>query len=143
MRAPGIAFVLSALWGVLGACGPSEESHVSVVRGEEQVGRWSVQVARTAEERREGLRLFGPLAVDEGLLLWFPGASEVCIQNRGVPQAIDIVFAEAGIVTAVESAEAEDDRLHCHRADRVLEVLAGSATTVVAGDGMRVENPPD
>ncbi|MFZ1862808.1 MAG: DUF192 domain-containing protein [Polyangiales bacterium] len=60
-------------------------------------------IADTEYTRQEGLRLYGPLAKDEALLLVFPTEGTVCITNAGVPFAIDVVFVSAaGLVTATE-----------------------------------------
>ena len=97
-------------------------------------------VASTEAERRDGLRPYTPLENDSGLLLVFPGPSEVCIANDGVSYAIDVVFSEAESVTAVELAVPPDDATpRCHRADMVLEVQAGVAERVQIGDDFIVE----
>lgn len=60
-------------------------------------------IADTEHTRQEGLRLHGPLAPEEGLLLVFPTEGTVCITNAGVPFAIDVVYLSAtGLVTATE-----------------------------------------
>ena len=99
-----------------------------------------VEVASSEAARRDGLRGYDSLAADGGLLLSFPGASEVCIVNDGVAFAIDAVFAEGGVVTATELAiDAGDGTPRCHRADAVLEVNVGAAAQVQVGDDFIVE----
>lgn len=85
----------------------------------------TVSIADTEYTRQEGLRLHGPLAHDEGLLLVFPTESTVCITNAGVPFPIDVIYlSEAGLVTATErqiEPDAPGPFCHAHTA-MVLEV---------------------
>ena len=55
----------------------------------------AIAIAETDYERQEGLRLHGPLAKNEALLLVFPKETKVCISNTGVPFPIDVVFLSA------------------------------------------------
>jgi uncharacterized membrane protein (UPF0127 family) len=77
-----------------------------------------LDLAETEEERRTGLRAYASLSPEQGLLLVFPGPSEVCITNAGVAFG----FA-AGEATP-----------RCQRADEVLEVAVGVASRVEVGD---------
>ncbi|MFT5352896.1 MAG: uncharacterized membrane protein (UPF0127 family) [Polyangiales bacterium] len=93
-----------------------------------------LDLAETEEERRTGLRAYASLSPEQGLLLVFPGPSEVCITNAGVAFGIDAVFVDAGDVTAVESFAAGEATPRCQRADEVLEVAVGVASRVEVGD---------
>jgi uncharacterized membrane protein (UPF0127 family) len=55
----------------------------------------TIAMAETDYERQEGLRLHGPLAENEALLLVFPKETQVCITNAGVPFPIDVVYLSA------------------------------------------------
>ena len=82
-----------------------------------------------------------PLGPGQGLLLLFPGTSEVCIENVGVDQAIDAIFVDArGDVIQIERAiPARDERARCVPETRaVLEVLAGAAGGARPGDQLVV-----
>ncbi len=59
----------------------------------------SIAVAETDYERQEGLRLHGPLAKNEALLLVFPKETQVCITNAGVPFPIDLSATRQVIAT--------------------------------------------
>jgi uncharacterized membrane protein (UPF0127 family) len=60
-------------------------------------------LAETEYERQEGLRLHGPLAENEALLLVFPTETQVCITNTGVPFPIHVLYISATHqVTATE-----------------------------------------
>ena len=54
-----------------------------------------IAIAETEYERQEGLRLHGPLAEDEALLLVFPKEAQVCITNTGVPFPIHVLYISA------------------------------------------------
>ncbi|MCB9788778.1 MAG: DUF192 domain-containing protein [Deltaproteobacteria bacterium] len=93
--------------------------------------------ARTAEERRDGLRTRPPLQPDEGLVLVFPLEGEVCIHNVGVAYGIDVVFiaSDDRVVGQPVPLAAEEAEAACRApVDRVVEVRAGVAATVRAGD---------
>ena len=54
-----------------------------------------IALAETEYERQEGLRLHGPLAKNEALLLVFPAETQVCITNAGVPFPIHALYFSA------------------------------------------------
>ena len=54
-----------------------------------------IALAETEYERQEGLRLHGPLAENEALLLVFPKEAQVCITNTGVSFPIDVLYLSA------------------------------------------------
>lgn len=96
-----------------------------------------VELAVTAEERRQGLRGHVPLGPGEALVLIFPRELEVCVVNSGVQFAIDAVFAaEDGDVLAIEhDIPADDGSARCHEGvRRVVEIAAGQAGLVRPGD---------
>ena len=101
-----------------------------------------VEIADTASARARGLRDSAPLATGEGLLLVFPAVlDDVCIDNRGVGFAIDAVIAGGGgLVTGIErEIPADDDGFRCYDGVAyILELGAGEATPVRAGDRLRV-----
>lgn len=94
-------------------------------------------LAVSEQDRAKGLSGQPPLPDSRGLLLIFPVAGEVCIQNGPVSFAIDVVYAaEDGTVVAVERGfPAGDAVARCHPGvKRVLEVGAAVADGVVTGD---------
>lgn len=134
-----VAVVASAgLW----ACGGDPAGVRVVIESDEAVVLDVVaDVARTADERRQGLRGQPPLAPGAGLLLDFPVEGEVCLFNDGVSFAIDAVYAAAdGQVRAVERGiPAGDAGARCHEGvQQVLEVAAGEAGAVSLGDRLQV-----
>mgnify|MGYP001554926296 CR=1 FL=1 len=112
------------------SCGDSGEPHrARLLDGDGRVQlELEIQVADTEHGRAEGLRLHGPLAGEQALLLRFPRDGEVCISNRGVPYPIDLVYLAADqTVTAIErTIPANDPGPYCHPAQLVLELGGGS-----------------
>lgn len=109
-----------------------------VERDGARVAEFAVDVAETADARREGLRGYDSLAPGVGLWIAFPVEDEVCITNEGVGFAIDAVYVAGGAVTAIESFGAGEAALRCARADAVLEVAGGEAGAIVIGDDARL-----
>ena len=85
-------------------------------------------IADTEYERQEGLRLHGPLALGEGLLMTFPSETRVCITNAGVPFSIDILFlSTAGqVIGAERGIPANAPGPYCNPAQQVLELQGDS-----------------
>ncbi len=100
--------------------------------GGEPILTLRVGLAEDELARREGLRAYPPLVPGQGLLLLFPGTSEVWI---------DAIFVDArGDVIQIERAiPAHDERARCVPETRaVLEVLAGAAGGARPGDQLVV-----
>jgi uncharacterized membrane protein (UPF0127 family) len=90
------ALALLLLIGVA-SCGEGQPAHRARILdadGNVQL-ELELAIAETEYERREGLRLHGPLAEDEALLLIFPREARVCITNTGVPFPIDVLYISA------------------------------------------------
>jgi uncharacterized membrane protein (UPF0127 family) len=83
-----------------------------------------IAIADTAYERQEGLRLHGPLAKNQALLMVFPKETQVCLTNTGVPYPIDALYlSPTGQVTAAEpNIPAQAPGPYCHPAQQVLEL---------------------
>jgi len=133
------AAALLAACGLLAACPDGNTVRVTVERAGsgETVLAVDAEVARTADERRAGLRGHAPLANGEGLLIEMPQPLDICIVNDGVDFAIDAIYAvDDGTVIAIErNIPAGDPTARCQSAVRwVLEVGAGGAAAVSAGD---------
>jgi len=133
------AAALLAACGLLAGCPDAGTVRVTVERAGsgETILAVDAEVARTAEERRTGLRGHAPLGDGDGLLIEMPQALDICIVNDGVDFDIDAVYAAGdGTVIAVERAiPAGDPTARCQSAVRwVLEVGAGAADPVSAGD---------
>ena len=83
-----------------------------------------IAIAETEYERQEGLRLHGPLAEDEALLLVFPKEAQVCITNTGVPFPIHVLYISATHqVTAIQPGVPPNaPGPYCHPAQLALEL---------------------
>lgn len=101
MRWVGI-FLLACSMVSCGDSEPGQRARLIDSEGRVQL-ELTITVADTEHTRQEGLRLHGPLATNEGLLLVFPTETTVCITNAGVPFPIDVVYLTAdAVVTAME-----------------------------------------
>lgn len=135
-------FLRLAVLLLVAACGNDSESDETVavrVTGSDGAEHLAVEaaVAESEAARREGLAGYDELDDDRGLLIVLPVEGEVCITNSGVGFAIDAVFAaDDGTVVAVErNVPMGDVTLRCHVSTRrILEVAAGVASSVDAGD---------
>jgi uncharacterized membrane protein (UPF0127 family) len=90
------AIALLLLIGVAG-CGesqPAQRARLLDADGNVQL-ELEIAIAETEYERQEGLRLHGPLAKNEALLLIFPKEAQVCITNTGVPFPIHVLYITA------------------------------------------------
>jgi uncharacterized membrane protein (UPF0127 family) len=83
-----------------------------------------IAIAETEYERQEGLRLHGPLAEKEALLLIFPREAQVCISNTGVPFPIHVLYISATHqITATEpNIPPNAPGPYCHPAHLALEL---------------------
>ncbi len=133
------AAALLAACGLLAACPDANTVRVTVERAGsgETILSVDAEVARTADERRTGLRGHAALADGEGLLIEMPQPLDICIVNDGVDFPIDAIYAgAAGTVIAIErTIPAGDPTARCQPAVRwVLELSAGAAAPVSPND---------
>ena len=86
-----------------------------------------IAIAETEYERQEGLRLHGPLAENQALLLVFPKEAQVCISNTGVPFPIHVLYISSSHqVTATEPhIAANAPGPYCHPATQLALELRG------------------
>ena len=86
-----------------------------------------ISIAETEYERQEGLRLHGPLAENQALLLIFPREAQVCISNTGVPFPIDVLYISSSHqITATEPhIPANAPGPYCHPATQLALELRG------------------
>ena len=119
------AITVLLLAGMLG-CGDSQPSpRARLLDGHGNVQlELEITLAETEYERQEGLRLRGPLAANEALLLVFPKESRVCISNLGVPFPIDVVYLSATrqVIATELSIPAHAPGPYCHQAQLALEL---------------------
>lgn len=88
----------------------------------------AVVLAETEEELLNGLRLYPPLAQDEGLLLLFPVETTVCITNAEIAYPIDVLFVSTQRqVIAMERIPADAAGPYCHPQTAMVLELQGGA----------------
>jgi uncharacterized membrane protein (UPF0127 family) len=121
------AVALLLLIGVT-SCGegqPAQHARLLDADGNVQL-ELELVIAETEYERQQGLRLHGPLAEDEALLLVFPRESQVCISNTGVPFPIQVLYiSQAHQITATEHIPAQAPGPYCHPATQLALELRG------------------
>lgn len=102
--------------------------------------RFAVEVASTIPALRQGLA-GRRLAVGEGLLMVLPQEGPQSVWMRGTIVPLDLVFMDAQrrIVKVVANAPPATLTLHTAHARFVLEVSAGSAQGLRAGQTARFE----
>ena len=100
------------------SCGDShstQQGHLLDADGNAQL-ELEIAIAETEYERQEGLRLHGPLAPHEALLLIFPKEGRVCITNAGVPFPIDVIYLSAArqVIATERNIAANAPGPYCH-----------------------------
>lgn len=127
---------------LLGGCAPCDGARVRIA-GDDGAALLEVcaEVATSEQERRAGLA--GRAGLDEGAGLWmeFPIEGEVCVTGAGMRFPIDVVMVGASLAVArVGALGIQDEGALCAPGIQyVLEVGAGEAAGVSAGDEVEVE----
>ena len=114
------------------ACSPCEHRAVSL--GPLEI---CAEIADTEAARARGLSGREALEDDEGLLLDFPIADEICIVNGEVSFPIDAVYIapDDAVIAIAPNIPAGDSTARCIvNTQRVLEVKAGVSSSVAVGD---------
>ncbi|MBW2222855.1 MAG: DUF192 domain-containing protein [Deltaproteobacteria bacterium] len=119
------AITVLLLAGMLG-CGDSQPTQRARLLDEDGNVQLELELAlaETEYERQEGLRLHGPLAENEALLLVFPKETRVCITNTGVPFPIDVVYLSATrhVIATELNIPPNAPGPYCHQAQLALEL---------------------
>jgi uncharacterized membrane protein (UPF0127 family) len=122
--------LLTLMIGVAGCGEPGSGTRGRLLDANGQAGlELELVVVETELAREEGLRSFGPLGPDQGLLLSFPRTGDVCISNRGVGFPIDVVYLSATrqVIGTERNIPAEAQGPFCHGgAQMVLELRGGT-----------------
>ena len=143
MKAGALAVLVVLLLSAAQGCGDAT-SQVTIVDAQGLVRLIvDVETAETAMERSEGLSEHQALGPNEGLLLVFPTAGEVCITNRTVAFPIDVLFisADQQVIHIERELPSGDPGSYCHAPTwLVLELQAGAASEVAIGDTFRLVN---
>jgi uncharacterized membrane protein (UPF0127 family) len=110
-----IALLLLAEIASCGESQPTQRARLLDAEGNVQL-ELEIAIAETEYERQEGLRLHGPLAENEALLLVFPGETRVCITNAGVPFPIDVLYLSATrqVIATEPNIPANAPGPYCH-----------------------------
>ncbi len=119
------AITVLLLAGMLG-CGDSQPTQRARLLDEDGNAQLELELALadTEYEPQQGLRLHGPLAENEALLLVFPKETRVCITNTGVPFPIDVVYLSATrhVIATELNIPPNAPGPYCHQAQLALEL---------------------
>lgn len=141
-----VAFLVAS---VATGCAPSPPTFAAVRIGPTPV-EFRVEVARTAEQQRDGLSGRDELSAGTGMLFRFGSRSEQQVWMAGMKFPLDIAWIADGKVVAIDTLTActETDQNACPRwtspspVDALLEVPAHSLISVVPGMAAAVEELP-
>jgi len=117
------ALLLLAATGSCGESQSTQRAHLLDPDGNVLL-ELEITLAETEYERQEGLRLHGPLAENEALLLVFPTETQVCITNTGVPFPIHVLYLSASqqVIATEPNIPPNAPGPYCHPAQLALEL---------------------
>ena len=138
-----VAFLVAS---VATGCAPSPPTFAAVRIGPTPV-EFRVEVARTAEQQRDGLSGRDELSAGTGMLFRFGSRSEQQVWMAGMTIPLDIAWIADGKVVATDTLTAcrETDESRCPKwtspspVDALLEVPAHSLGTVIPGMTITVD----
>ena len=121
-------------------CAPSTPTFAAVQIGPTPV-EFQVEVAKTAEQQRDGLSGRSELSAGTGMLFQFGKRGEQQVWMAGMTIPLDIAWIADGKVVAIDTLTActETDEKNCPKwtspvpVDALLEVPAHSLTGVIPG----------
>lgn len=151
-----VMLALCALAAVAGAswfAGSARLAAADMARGELRVERadgsgvsYTVEIARSADERQRGLMGRRTLEPGAGMLFDFGAEQSLAMWMRNTYVPLDMLFADAAgtIVDVIERTEPLSDKLLVPRAPTryVLELLAGQVAQHGLARGQRLRLPP-
>ena len=115
-----------------------------VVDGTNGQHRFSIEIARTAEEQEQGLMFRRDMADDHGMLFAFDRTAPLAFWMKNTPMPLDLVFiGKRGDVRSVRRGEPfSTDVISSNGPARfVLELKAGIAEKAGISDGVVVRHP--
>ena len=125
------------------AFGAENLEPLTIVAGEARHD-FSVEVARTPDQKRTGLMFRGEMAADHGMLFPYDGEAVRTMWMRNTVLPLDMLFigADGGIVSIAEDTVPFSEDIVSSRvpAKAVLELNAGTVDALGLGVGDRVEH---
>lgn len=101
-----------------------ERQEISVMRGNEEIGRFTVEIADTEEKRARGLMYRTQMGDEEGMLFLFPQSRHISMWMANTPLSLDMLFIDSGgIIRRIEERTTPYSRQEIRSETLVLEVL--------------------
>lgn len=135
------------IWAALLLAWPAQAASTETLEIATRTGVrvFSVEIARTDEERRTGLMHRRHLPEGRGMLFDFSSPQEISMWMKNTYISLDMIFIDADgrILRIAEDTEPESTRIISSRgpARAVLEVIAGTARKYGIAPGDRVGHP--
>ena len=137
------AFALGLAFSAGAAAGADAREPLAIVSGETRHD-FSVEVARTPDQKRTGLMFRREMAADHGMLFPYEGEAVRTMWMRNTVLPLDMLFigADGDIVSIAEDTVPFSEDIVSSRvpAKAVLELNAGTVDTLGLGVGDRVEH---
>lgn len=143
-RLPALYLLLLALVAPAAQAAEMPRAPLTVVRADGVEVRYTVEIARSADERRQGLMGRRRLAADAGMLFDFGQEQTIAMWMRNTYIALDMLFADADgrIVDIIVRTVPFSETLQVPRAAAryVVELVAGQVATrgIAIGDRLRL-----
>ena len=135
------------IWAALLLAWPAQAASTETLEIATRTGVrvFTVEIARTDEERRTGLMHRRHLPEGRGMLFDFSSPQEISMWMKNTYISLDMIFIDADgrILRIAEDTEPESTRIISSRgpARAVLEVIAGTARKYGIAPGGRVGHP--
>lgn len=135
------------IWAALLLAWPAQAASTETLEIATRTGVrvFTVEIARTDEERRTGLMHRRHLPEGRGMLFDFSSPQEISMWMKNTYISLDMIFIDADgrILRIAEDTEPESTRIISSRgpARAVLEVIAGTARKYGIAPGDRVGHP--
>lgn len=135
------AFLLAALSG----CGGEEARRAVIETRDGATHSFSVELALTPEEQRQGLMYRRELAEDAGMLFFYPACARAAFWMKNTYIPLDMIFIRAnGVIghIAENTTPLSEATISSNGPVKgVLEVIGGTAKRLGIAAGDRVEHP--
>ncbi len=141
-----LGFIVAAYRLFLGDRRERSDRVLQIIRGEEMIAEYVVDIADTPAERARGLMYREKLEADQGMLFIFPRQRNHSFWMKNTKVGLDIVFADENweIVGIIENTTPESTKpLTIDKPSKyILEIGAGSVKRkgITEGDKLKIQS---